>query len=55
MVVSIMIEHRLRELFRIANRILVMNFGSKLAEGIPSEVMKNERVRRAYLGEEVSL
>lgn len=50
----IMIEHRLRELFRIANRVLVMNFGLKLAEGIPAEVMKNERVRRAYLGEEVS-
>jgi len=51
----IMIEHRLRELFRVANRILVMNFGEKIAEGTPREVMKDKRVRTAYLGEEVEL
>jgi branched-chain amino acid transport system ATP-binding protein len=51
----IMIEHRLRELFRVANKILVMNFGEKIAEGSPAEVMKYEKVRRAYLGEEVKL
>lgn len=49
----IMVEHRLRELFRVADRILVMNFGQKIAEGSPREVMKDPRVRRAYLGEEV--
>ena len=48
----IMIEHRLRELFTIANRVLVMNFGEKLAEGIPEEVMEDEKVREAYLGAE---
>ena len=31
----IMVEHRLRELFRIADRVLVMNFGQKIAEGPP--------------------
>lgn len=51
----IMIEHRLRELFRVAGRILVMNFGVKLAEGPPAEVMKDKNVRRAYLGEEVKV
>jgi branched-chain amino acid transport system ATP-binding protein len=45
----------LRELFRVAGRILVMNFGEKLAEGSPGEVMKDPKVRRAYLGEEVKL
>ncbi len=51
----IMIEHRLKELFRVANRVLVLNFGEKIAEGIPGEVMKDEKVRKAYLGEEVEL
>jgi len=47
-----MIEHRLRELFRLVNRVMVMNFGEKLAEGVPEEVMKNKEVREAYLGTE---
>jgi len=51
----IMIEHRLRELFQVADRILVMNFGEKIAEGDPREVIKDKNVRRAYLGEEVKL
>jgi len=48
----IMIEHRLRELFRVARRIMVLNFGEKLSEGIPEEVMADEEVKRAYLGSE---
>lgn len=48
-----MIEHRLRELFRLVNRVIVMNFGEKLAEGIPGEVMEKPDVREAYLGTEV--
>jgi ABC-type branched-subunit amino acid transport system ATPase component len=48
----IMIEHRLRELFRLVNRVIVMNFGSKLAEGSPEEVMAKPEVRGAYLGTE---
>jgi len=48
----IMIEHRLRELFRVANRVLVMNFGEKLIEGTPDEVMANEKVKEAYFGSE---
>jgi len=50
----IMIEHRLRELFRLANRVMVMNFGQKIAEGSPQEVMNNPEVRKAYLGRERS-
>ena len=48
----IMIEHRLRELFRVASRVMVLNFGQKLTEGIPEEVMQDERVKEAYLGSE---
>ena len=48
----IMIEHRLRELFRVANRIMVMNFGEKLMEGSAEAVMADERVKAAYFGSE---
>jgi branched-chain amino acid transport system ATP-binding protein len=47
-----MIEHRLRELFRLVDRVLVLNFGAKIAEGIPEEVMAIPEVREAYLGPE---
>jgi branched-chain amino acid transport system ATP-binding protein len=48
----VMIEHRLRELFRVANRVMVMNFGEKLVEGTPDEVMADHRVKVAYFGSE---
>ena len=48
----IMIEHRLRELFRVANRVMVLNFGEKLMEGTPEEVMADEKVKEAYFGSE---
>jgi branched-chain amino acid transport system ATP-binding protein len=48
----IMIEHRLRELFQVANRVMVLNFGEKLVEGTAREVMADPRVREAYFGSE---
>jgi branched-chain amino acid transport system ATP-binding protein len=48
----IMIEHRLRELFRVANRIMVLNFGEKLMEGTAEEVMADAKVKEAYFGSE---
>ncbi len=48
----IMIEHRLRELFRVANRVMVLNFGEKLMEGTAEAVMASEEVRQAYFGSE---
>jgi branched-chain amino acid transport system ATP-binding protein len=48
----IMIEHRLRELFRVTNRVMVLNFGEKLIEGTAEEVMTNEKVKEAYFGSE---
>lgn len=48
----VMVEHRLRELFRVANRVMVMNFGEKLIEGDPEAVIEDERVKEAYLGSE---
>jgi branched-chain amino acid transport system ATP-binding protein len=48
----VVIEHRLRELFRVANRVIVLNFGQKIADGTPQEIMENEAVKKAYLGTE---
>ena len=48
----IMIEHRLKELFRVVNRLIVLNFGRKIADGTPAEVMDAEAVKSAYLGSE---
>lgn len=49
----IMVEHRLRELFRIVDRAMVLNFGRTIADGTPNEVVEEEEVRKAYLGTEV--
>jgi branched-chain amino acid transport system ATP-binding protein len=46
----IMIEHRLRELFQVANRVMVLNFGEKLVEGSAGQVMADPKVREAYFG-----
>jgi branched-chain amino acid transport system ATP-binding protein len=48
----IMVEHRLKELFRIAPRVMALNFGAKIAEGPPREVVNHEAVKAAYLGSE---
>jgi branched-chain amino acid transport system ATP-binding protein len=48
----VMIEHRLRELFRVANRVMVLNFGEKLIEGTPDDVMADPKVKEAYFGSE---
>jgi branched-chain amino acid transport system ATP-binding protein len=48
----IMIEHRLKELFRIADRVIVLNYGMKIADGHAQAVMEMEEVKAAYLGTE---
>jgi len=48
----IMVEHRLKELFRIAHRVIALNFGAKIADGPPREMMENDAVKAAYLGSE---
>jgi len=48
----VMIEHRLKELFRIADRVMVLNYGEKIAEGSGKEVMEDKAVKNAYLGSE---
>jgi len=47
----LLIEHDLKIVSRLADRMVAFNFGQKLAEGSPSEVQKNPEVIRAYVGE----
>jgi branched-chain amino acid transport system ATP-binding protein len=46
----ILIEHDMRVVFGLANRIIVLAEGSLLAEGTPDEIAANEAVQTAYLG-----
>ncbi|OPY04333.1 MAG: Lipopolysaccharide export system ATP-binding protein LptB [Syntrophorhabdus sp. PtaB.Bin184] len=48
----IMVEHRLRELFKVATRVMALNFGEKITEGEALDVIEDKRVREAYLGSE---
>ncbi len=48
----LMIEHRLRELFQVARRVVALSYGEKITEGPPEEVTAHPKVREAYLGSE---
>ncbi|MER3490415.1 MAG: ABC transporter ATP-binding protein, partial [Meiothermus sp.] len=51
-VTVVFIEHDMRVVFGIADRITVLHLGEVLAEGVPEEVARDERVQAAYLGTE---
>lgn len=46
----IWVEHRVKELIKYVNKLIVLNFGNKIAEGKPEEVVRQGEVIEAYLG-----
>jgi len=51
----VMVEHRMEIIMGLCDRLVALNFGKRLAEGLPREVASNREVIEAYLGEELTV
>jgi len=53
-VTMVVVEHNMELVMNVADRVLVMDYGQHLFEGVPADVQKNEAVVAAYLGGELT-
>jgi len=54
-ITQIIVEHNMKLIMSISDQIMVLNFGTKIAEGDPQDILNNEKVIEVYLGKEKDL
>ncbi len=54
-ITQVIVEHNMKLIMSISDQIMVLNFGTKIAEGKPQDILRNEKVIEVYLGKEKDL